>query len=141
MGDEQIEDSRRAVRLHQQETDVRLQAVTVGPSGQTLTSACAALVELQQSQFTDVEQQLVAPIGVDSAQGSAVRCGFEGTRTDDGVANTVTFTLVERLADSHVLMLRTTVPQPSAGATPVLAQLNAMACGASVSFGVALPLC
>ena len=140
-GDEQIENSRRAVRLNQQDTDIRLQAVTLEPSGQELGASCGSLVDFQQAQFTDVKRQLVVPVGVDAGRGSAVRCGFEGIRTSDGVTNTVTFTLVSRAVDSHVLMLRTTVPEQSAEESPVIAQLNAMTCATSTSFGVALPLC
>ena len=140
-GDEQIENSRRAVRLSQHDTDVRLQAVTLEPSGQELGSSCGSLVDFQQDQFTDVKRQLVVPVGVDAGLGSAVRCGFDGIRTSDGESNTVTFTLVSRAVDAHVLMLRTTVPEQSADASPVIAQLNAMTCATSTSFGVTLPLC
>lgn len=140
-GDEEIEGSRRVVRLSQQDTDVRMQAVTLEPSGEGLGSACSSLVDFQQAQFADVEKQLVAPIGVDAKLGSAVQCGFSGIRASDGVDNAVTFTIISRASDSHVLMLRTTVPKDSSDASPIIAQLNAMACGASTSFGVSLPLC
>lgn len=140
-GDEQIENSRRVVRLSQQDTDSRLQAVTLEPSEQGLGAACTSLMDFQKAQFTNVENQLVTPIGVDATLGSAVRCGFDGTRSSDGVNNTVTFTLVQRTVDSHVLMLRTTVPEGASDAPAVVGQLNGMACGASSSFGVSLPLC
>ncbi len=87
-----------------------------------------------------MKRQLVAPIGVDGTLGSAVRCGFEGIRISDGLLTSITFTIVSRVADSHVLMLRATVPERSMGQPPV-AQLNAMTCAASTSFGVPLPLC
>lgn len=140
-GDEQIENARRAVRLSQQDTDIRLQAVTLDPSGQELGSSCGSLVDIQQEQFTEVKRHLMVPVGVDAGLGSAVRCGFTGIRTSDGAANTVTFTLVSRTVDSHVLMLRTTVPEQSADESPVIAQLSAMTCATSTSFGVTLPLC
>lgn len=140
-GDELIENNRRVVRLSHQDSDARLQAVTLEPSEQGLAAACSSLVDFQQAQFTEVENQLATSIGVDGALGSAVRCGFDGTRTNDGVQNAVTFTIVERNVDSHVLVLRTTVPMTSLDAQTVVGQLNAMACGASTSFGVSLPLC
>lgn len=140
-GDEQIENSRRAVRLSQQATGARLQAVTLEPSGQGLGASCGSLVDLQQTQFTDVTPQLVVPIGVDVELGSAVRCGFTGVRSSDGTPNTVTFTLVSRAVDSHVLMMRATVPENPADETPAVAQLTVMTCEANSSFGVALPLC
>ncbi len=140
-GDEQIENSRRVVRLSQPATDVRLQAATLEPSGEPLQSSCSALVDFQQAQFADVTHQLVSPISVDPGLGSAVQCGFNGVRESDGVPNTVSFTLVTRANDSHVLMLRTTVPEQSVDSSTVVAQLSAMTCGASTSFGVPLPLC
>lgn len=136
-----IENARRAVRLSDRATDARLQAVTLEGGAAELTESCISLVDLQHTQFANVTQQLVAPIGVDTAQGSGVRCGFMGERSTDGVATTVTFTLVSRATDSHVLMLRTTVPDSVPSDAVAISQLNAMACQASNSFGVTLPLC
>ncbi|MEO7588896.1 MAG: hypothetical protein ABIS84_12810 [Arachnia sp.] len=140
-GDDVIEDGRRAVRLSNDTTDARLQAVTLNPGDSDLSASCASLVDLQQAQFTEVTRQLVVPIGVDAASGTGVRCGFTGVRASDGVANTVAFTLVSRVADAHVLMLRTTVPQDVESDSPAVQQLGAMSCEASDSFGVTLPLC
>lgn len=139
--DEEIEDDRRAVRLKQDATDARLQAVTLEASPSDLASSCESLVTLQQAQFTEVTRQLVVGMGVDSALGTAARCGFSGTRTSDGVNNTVTFTLVMRTSDSHILLLRHTVPDTVEAKVIGVAQLNAMTCGASSSFGVPIPLC
>ncbi len=140
-GDELIENARRVVRLSHQATDVRLQAVTLEPSGADISTSCGSLVTTQQAQFTHVTPELMAPIGVDVTLGAAIRCGFAGIRSSDGVPNSVTFTLVTRASDSHVLVLRNTVPDALTGERTGVAQLNAMTCEASGSFGVALPLC
>ncbi|RMB60026.1 hypothetical protein EAX62_09945 [Tessaracoccus antarcticus] len=140
-GDDLIEDGRRAVRLSHDRTDARLQAVTLNPGDSDLSASCGSLVDLQQAQFSDVTRQLVVPIGVEASAGTGVRCGFTGVRSSDGIANTVTFTLVSRATDSHVLMLRTTVPQGGASDSAPVQQLGAMSCEASASFGLALPLC
>lgn len=140
-GDEVIEGDRRAVRVRHEATDAGLQAVTLVPEATNLSASCTSLVALQQTQFTEVSLQLVAPVGVDVALGTSVQCGFAGVRISDGVPNTVTFTLVNRMSDSHALMLRTTVPKSAAEDTTIRSQINAMTCGASTSFGVALPLC
>ncbi len=140
-GDELIEGDRRAVRLSHGASDARLQAVTLVPEATDLSASCTSLVDLQQTQFTDVSRQLVVPIGVDVALGAGVRCGFSGTRSSDGVPTTVTFTLVSRATDAHVLMLRSTVPDAGAGDAEAVLQLNSMSCQASASFGVPQPLC
>ncbi len=140
-GDEVIEGDRRAVRLRHESTDAGLQAVTLVPEATDLSASCTSLVDLQQTQFNDVSLQLVAPVGVDVAMGASVRCGFAGVRISDGVPNTVTFTLVSRVSDSHALMLRTTVPESVAEDTTIRSQLSTMTCGASTSFGVPFPLC
>lgn len=139
--DEEIEGDRRAVRLRQDATDARMQAVTLEPGASDLAASCESLVTLQQAQFTEVSRQLVVGMGVDSSLGTAARCGFSGTRTSDGVNNTVTFTLVMRASDSHILLLRHTVPDTVEAKVLGVAQLNAMTCGASTSFGVPIPLC
>lgn len=140
-GDEMIENARRTVRLSDPVTDARLQAVTLEGGQGKLTDSCVSLVDLQQTQFVTVTPQLVVPIGVEAAAGVGVRCGFHGERSSDGVGVTVTFTLVSRASDSHVLMLRTTVPDTVPSDAAVVLQLNSMACQASGSFGVTLPLC
>lgn len=140
-GDELIEDDRRAVRLSDGDTDARLQAVTLGASSTSLADSCTSLVDLQQTQFTAPTRNLVVPIGVGAAAGSGVRCGFSGVRTSDGVTATVMFTLVSRASDSHVLMLRSTVPGTVPADSPAIGQLTSMSCQASQSFGVPLPLC
>ena len=140
-GDDMIEDSRRAVRLSNPTTDAQLQAVTLGPEATELSASCRSLVDLQQTQFADVTHQLVVPIGVSNASGDGVRCGFSGIRSSDNIAATVAFTLVTRVSDAHVLMLRSTVPDTATGDAETVRHLNAMSCEASSSFGVQLPLC
>ena len=140
-GDEMIEDARRAVRLRDPATEARLQAVTLEGGATELADACVSLVDLQQAQFTDVTRQLVVPIGVSATAGAGIRCGFTGLRSSDGVSNTVAFTLVSRVSDSHVLMLRATVPDTVASESAAVLQLGSMSCEASASFGVPLPLC
>lgn len=140
-GDEMIEEDRRAVRLSDQDTDARFQAVTLLPGDADLAQSCSSLVDLQQTQFNDPTRELVVPVGTNAAAGSGVRCGFSGVRSSDGVASTVIFTLVSRASDSHVLMLRSTVPAAVSSDSPAVGQLNSMSCQASESFGVTLPLC
>lgn len=140
-GDEVIEGDRRAVRLSNAATDARLQAVTLVPGTTALEASCTSLVDLQQTQFAEVSRQLVVPIGVDDSLGSGVRCGFSGIRSADGVPTTVTFTLVSRISDAHVLMLRSTTPDAAANNTDMMLQLASMSCEASASFGVPQPLC
>lgn len=140
-GDEVIEGDRRAVRLSNAATDARLQAVTLVPEATNLAASCSSLVDLQQTQFAGVARQLVVPIGVDDSLGSGVRCGFSGTRSADGVPTTVTFTLISRVQDAHVLMLRSTTPDAAASNTDMMLQVTSMSCEASSSFGVPQPLC
>lgn len=139
--DEMIEDTRRTVRLSNLQTDAQLQAVTLGPEATELSASCRSLVDLQETQFANVARQLVVPIGVSSASSDGVRCGFTGVRSSDNVATTVVFTLVSRVSDEHVLMLRSTVPDTTVGDPQTVRHLNAMSCEASSSFGVPLPLC
>lgn len=136
-----VDGDRRAVRLSDSATDIRLQAVTLEPGSADLGETCQSLVTSQQAQFTEVSRQLVVPIGAGAVSGSAVNCGFSGVRTDDATPNIVTFTLVSRASDSHILLLRHTVPTGMTSSAPAMAQLNAMSCEASSGFGVALPLC
>lgn len=145
-GDGQIEDAlgetdRRVVRLSHGETDVRLQVVSVTSAGGDLGAACEGLSTSQQEHFSEVTPSATVPVGVDPAQGAGYSCGFHGVRTSDGVASTVTFTLLLRVSDGHVLMLRSIVPD-SVGAGAVARQeLAAMNCTTSLNFGVTLPLC
>lgn len=138
--DELVEGDRRAIRLVHPATDVRLQALTLGPSDETPRQACQALVELQRQSYTNVTTQLTLEVSVPST-GQGVACGFDGTRISDEVANAVNFTLLRRDADGHLLMLRATVPESVSGSAEAHSQLVSMQCEASRTFGVRLPLC
>lgn len=138
--DELVEGDRRAVRLVEPATDARLQALTLGASEQTPAQACEALVELQRQAYSGATTQLMLEFSVPGA-GEGVTCGFEGTRTGDGVPNLVSFTLLSREVDGHLLMLRATVPEAVPAAARARTQLVGMQCEASRTFGVRLPLC
>ena len=139
-GDEFIEEDRRVVRLSDTRTDARLQALTL-LQDQDLTASCAALIAAQKVQFAVTSEQLARPVGVAPESGEGVTCGFAGVRTSDGVANAVSFTLLRRAADAHVLVLRTTIPESVPVGDRARSDLSGMMCQASVGFGVALPLC
>ncbi|MDO5094145.1 MAG: hypothetical protein Q4D79_12180 [Propionibacteriaceae bacterium] len=144
-GDDQIEDAlgetdRRIIRLSHGETDVRLQVASLTSAGGDLGAACEGLSTSQQEQFSEVTATATVPVGVDPAQGAGYSCGFHGIRTSDGIANTVTFTLLLRVSDGHVLTLRSIVPD-SVGPGVARQELAAMNCTTSLNFGVILPLC
>lgn len=140
-GDDLIEGDRRMVRLGHSGTDARLQAVTLAATDPDLAASCRALVSTQSEQFAMVEEGLALPMGLDSELGEGVTCAFSGLRVTDQVPNTVTFTLVRRHVDGHLLMLRHTVPDSVDAGDEARRQLAAMSCQASIGFGVPLPLC
>lgn|GEM_PF-394667 len=145
-GDEMIEDvegeaDRRVIRLSNSDTDIRLQVISVTSAGGDLGAACEGLSANQQGQFSDVTRSATVSVGVDPAQGAGFSCGFHGIRTTDGVASTVTFTLVLRTTDGHVLMLRNIIPDSVVAGAASRQELAAMNCTASLNFGVTLPLC
>lgn len=139
-GDDLVEGDRRVVRLSDPSSDARLQALTL-LQDPDLTASCEALVAVQKAQFAVTSEQLARPVGVPAAEGSGVSCGFAGVRSSDGVANTVSFTLLRRASDSHVLMLRTTIPDSIGVGDRPRRDLTRMSCSASTNFGVGLPLC
>lgn len=130
-----IDDSRLAVRLVEPESDTRLQAVTLGPQDQDLEATCRALMDLQEEAYESVTTHLTLPID------NGVTCGFEGLRTEDNRANTVSFTMLQRPEDQHLLLLRTTVPDDVEQDSRAHAQLVAMQCEVSRNFGAPKPLC
>lgn len=140
-GDDVIEGDRRMVRLSHTTTDVRLQAVSLLGQDENLQASCRALMDTQGEQFALTSEQLALPVGVDPTQGQGVTCGFSGVRLSDGIANTVTFSLVRRASDGNVLMLRHTVPDAVPAGDPARRDLVDMSCQASVGFGAPLPLC
>lgn len=140
-GDDLIEDDRRMVRLSHMGTDTRLQVVSLLVADEDLQASCRALMDTQGDQFALTSEQLALPMGMDASQGLGVTCGFSGVRLSDGHANTVTFSLVRRASDGHVLMLRHTVPDAVPLGDPARRELVTMSCQASTGFGAALPLC
>lgn len=138
--EEEVEGDRRAVRVSDPDTDTRLQAVTLATTEDDLGTACTALVDLQVQAFEGAVINPSVPLSV-RGDGTGQTCGFSGTRTDDDVSNTVTFQMVQRDDDAHLLVLRSTVPDDVAIDAPARAQLVAMQCEASADFGVRLPLC
>ncbi|MDO5083943.1 MAG: hypothetical protein Q4D89_11165 [Arachnia propionica] len=143
-GDESIENDRRVIRLSHAETDVRLQVATIAEVQGDVAEACETLSTAQQESFTDVTSTPTLGIGIDPAQGSGITCGFHGTRAGDGVAVTVTFTVVLRISDGHLLSLRSMIPdslEHSPESERARGDLAAMNCAAGRNFQVTLPLC
>ncbi len=139
--DETIEGDRRLVRLRGATDDTRLQVVTLVATDPDLTTSCKALVTSQVSQFTDTTELMTLAIGLAQDVGEGRTCGFTGVRTSDGVPNSVSFTLVRRAGDGHVLMLRQTIPDAVGIDAQSRRDLSRMTCEASAGFGVSLPLC
>jgi len=139
-GDDVIETDRRVVRLAHDESGASLQVVTL-LQDPDLAESCRALVESQGQQFAVTSESLALPVGLDPSVGEGVTCGFSGVRTADGIANSVSFTLLRRAADAHVLMLRQTVPDDVPAGSTARRDLSAMGCDASTGFGAPLPLC
>lgn len=139
-GDDLVEGDRRVVRLSEPTSDARLQALTL-LQDPDLSASCEALMAAQKGQFAVTSEQLARPVSVVAAEGTGVSCGFSGVRSSDGVVNTVSFTLLRRATDSHVLMLRTTIPDAVGVGDQPRRDLTRMTCAASSGFGVSLPLC
>lgn len=139
-GDDLIETDRRVVRLAHDESGASLQVVTL-VQDPDLSGSCRALVESQGQQYAVTSEHLPLPVGVEASVGEGVTCGFTGVRTADGIANSVSFTLLRRASDAHVLMLRQTVPDDVPAGSRARRDLAAMGCEASTGFGAALPLC
>ena len=139
--DETIEGDRRLVHLRQGTDDTRIQVVTLVTTDPDLTTSCRALVTSQVSQFTHTTELLTLSIGLAPEVGEGRTCGFTGVRTSDGTANSVSFTLVRRASDGHVLMLRQTIPDAVGIDSQSRRDLSGMTCEASAGFGVPLPLC
>lgn len=139
--DELVEGERRMVRLSHTDTDARYQAVSLTAADPVLGTSCRALVSSQMDNYEVTGEDLVVAVGVDEEEGEGVSCGFTGIRQSDGVANHITYTLVRRDTDSHVLMLRQTVPESLPAGSEARRDLSAMNCDTTTGFGVALPLC
>lgn len=138
--DELVQDGRRLVRVREPLSDTRVQAVTLTTVGDDLAQACRDLVTDQQQAFTGVAESVVVDVPLTGAA-AGVSCAFTGTRTEDGIAATVEFTLIRREADSQTLIFRDTVASVVPASSPVLAQLAAMECAAAETFGVVVAGC
>lgn len=140
VSDELIEGERRAVRLTDPDSDVRLQATTLGLTPESLEETCQTLTSLQSEAFSGATPAPLAPISAPEGD-QGLSCGFSGVRETDQIPNTVTFILLRRADDGHLLMLRVTAPDSEPVLSPARAELAAMQCEASTAFGVRLPLC
>ncbi|MHA6525185.1 hypothetical protein [Tessaracoccus sp. G1721] len=138
--DEVVQDGRRLVRVREPLSDTRVQAVTLTTVGADLAQACRDLVTDQQQAFTGVAESVVVDVPMTGAA-SGASCAFTGTRTEDGVAAKVEFTLIRREADSQTLIFRDTVPSAVPASAEVLAQLAVMECAAAETFGVVVTSC
>ncbi|MFT3889900.1 MAG: hypothetical protein QM713_17285 [Arachnia sp.] len=138
--DEEVQDKRRLVRLREDATDARLQAVTLTSVEGKLTDACAALVDDLDASYTDVATS--APVAVPVADGAeGATCSFTGTRTSDDVPNTVTFTVLRRAQDNHSLIYRAIVPTTLTDPASTQDAVEEMFCTSAESFGVDVDRC
>lgn len=138
--DEMVQDGRRLVRVREPLSDTRVQAVTLTTVGDDLAQACRDLVTDQQQAFAGVAESVVVDVPLTGAA-AGVSCAFTGTRTEDGIAAKVEFTLIRREADNQTLIFRDTVASAVPASAPVLAQLAAMECAAAETFGVVVASC
>ncbi|SDL66559.1 hypothetical protein [Tessaracoccus oleiagri] len=137
--DELTEGDRRLIRVIDDATDVRLQVATLTTVGTDLTGACRALIDDQGDEYAvDFE---VVPRYVSMEEGAvAVTCGFVGAR--EGQPETsVMFTMVQREADAHTLVLRVMGPRGLPADAPAVREVSAMGCEAAAAFGHPFPLC
>lgn len=139
--DEVVDGSRRLVRIREPLSDVRAQLVSLTSIGTDLSGACQALIDDQDGNYSNMVPVLPAAIGLASAEGTGVTCGFRGIRASDAQENSVTFTLLQRTSDGHSLVLRSTVPASVSADSAARTALFGISCQASTSFGVPLPLC
>ena len=137
------EPGRLVTRLLHAETGALLQVTSVTPQSDLgdLADACNKVSERTQKQFTDITATEPTAVGINQSQGAGFTCGFHGTRLRDNVPNTVTFIFLLRTSDSHILALRSIIPDSVSGGSIARQELAAMNCTASLNFGVTLPLC
>ncbi|MBK7820442.1 MAG: hypothetical protein IPJ61_05045 [Tessaracoccus sp.] len=138
--DELVQDGRRLVRLREDATDARVQAVTLTSVAASLEETCTALVADLTGSYTDVEDSAPATIEV-AADAEGVVCSFSGERSSDKVSNTVTFSVLRRAADDHALVFRATVPTALPDAASTEEALEQMLCSAASSFDVEITRC
>ncbi len=138
--DEVVQDGRRLVRLREDVTDARVQAVTLTSVAASLEETCRTLVADLTGSYTGVEDTAPAAVEV-SADGEGVACSFTGERSSDEVGNTVTFTVLRRAADDHALVFRATVPTALPDPAPTTDALERMLCTSAASFDVEIARC
>ena len=137
------EPGRLVTRLLHDETGVLLQVTSVTPQSGLgdLAEACNIVSAETQKQFKDITATEAIAVGINQSQGAGFTCGFHGTRIKNDVPYTVTFIFLLRASDSHVLILRSMIPDSVSGGSIARQELAGMNCTASLNFGVALPLC
>ena len=137
------EPGRLVTRLLHDDTGVLLQVTSVTPQSDLgdLAEACNRVSERTQQQFKDVTAAEPTTVGINQSQGAGFTCGFHGIRIKNDVPYTVTFIFLLRTSDSHVLTLRSMIPDSVSGGSIARQELAAMNCTASLNFGVTLPLC
>lgn len=137
------EPGRLVTRLLHNDTGVLLQVTSVTPQSGLgdLAEACNIVSAETQKQFKDITATEAIAVGINQTQGAGFTCGFHGTRLRDDVPYTVTFIFLLRTSDSHVLTLRSMIPDSVSGGSIARQELAAMNCTASLNFGVTLPLC
>ena len=136
--DETVQGDRRLVRIRELVTDVRIQAVALTNVTGSLDDACLDLVADHRQLYSAVAEGLPVNVPV-SGDAVGVSCNFSGTRTSDGVANRVEFTLLQ--SGGVTLVFRDTIPTAVSTDAPALTQLIAMECAAAESFGVVIDQC
>lgn len=136
--DEQVQNDRRLVRIREVGTDVRIQAVSLTTVNGPLEDACLDLISDHRQLYTNVAEGLPVSVPI-SGEGEGVSCNFTGTRTSDGVASGVEFTLLQR--GTTTLVFRDTIPTAVPADAPARAQLVAMECEAAQGFGVLVDQC
>lgn len=138
--DQQVQDERRLVRLREDATDARVQAVTLTSVAGSLDEACSALVADLTGSYADVKDTDPTAVAV-AGDDQAVTCSFDGERTSDKVANTVTFTVIRRASDDHTLVFRATVPTALPASSSTGEELELMLCSSAASFDVEIEGC
>ncbi len=138
--DEEVQDDRRLIRLRQLTTDTRIQIVTLTSISGSLETACSDLMAEQSRTYGNVAESPTVAVAV-AAGAEGVACSFTGTRTTDGVAIKIDFTLVRRTSDAVSIVFRDTIPVSVPADSPARTELALIECGAAETFGVAIDQC
>lgn len=135
--DEITDGDRRLIRLREPGTDLTMQITTLTSVGEELGRVCEVLVKEQRDQFVVHADTVPQPIAVTG--GHATVCGFRGER--GGVEESVQFTIVQRDADAHTLVLRTIRPTQVDARSTAMSEAARLSCEAARNFEAPLPLC